>query len=130
MKGTWGEGSEMLRLYARIAGATIAFFAIAGWFGVWDAHYGAILICCFTAVVFLYVTSRRWRGAEIRAVVGGVGVLHLLAGGFIVAALFMVGSSWEDLLSMGSFVYVGVGILSVLGASFLPCEDGDPRERS
>lgn len=98
--------------------------------GVWDADYGVILICFFTAVVFLYVTSGRWRGGEIRAVVGGVGVLLLLSGGFEAAALFTLGSPWKDFASMGGFVFAGVGILSVLGARFLPCEDDDPHETS
>jgi hypothetical protein len=63
--------------------------------------------------------------AERRGVIGGIGLVHLLIGGSIVSVLFVFGLSLEETFIKNNFMRIVLGLLSILCAILLPCED-DP----
>lgn len=114
----------MLRLYARLTGLALTLLVIAGMLGIWDAQYGDIVVCFFTAAVFSYVGFGRWSAEEIRAVVGGMALVHLLIWGGSAGVLFLLGFS-DDPSFKDYLVRMELALISVLCARVLPCED-DP----
>lgn len=114
----------MLRLYPRLTGLALALLVIAGVLGISEVQYGDIVVFLFTAAIFSYVGFGQWRGGEIRAVVGGIGLVHLLIWGGSAGALFLFGFS-DDPSFKDYLVRMELALVSVLCARVLPCED-DP----
>lgn len=81
---------------------------------------GDCILHLFTSVVFVLSGFGRWEPGAIRALIGGLGTLYLSIGGFVLAALFVLGVSLEGLyVSLGS---ARLGALSVLCARFFPAK--------
>ena len=122
------EVCMQLRTYARVFGAVLILWGIAGEVGLRGReHLGDAALYVISGAILLYAgSSRSLSSRGSRSIIFGIGLLNLLVGGLAPGGLLLVlgeslGSAqlWEVLMR------VVVGALSVLCASLLPCED-DP----
>jgi hypothetical protein len=119
----------MLRIYAYLVGAGLFVVVAAGLFGTWDITptkeiiYADYLLYLVTAAIFFYVSFARSRAKEIRYVVGGIGLLYLLSGVFVVAGLLLFVLSFEAYELGYNLMRAAFGALSIFAASFLSCAD-------
>ncbi len=119
----------MLRIYAYLVGAGLFVVVAAGLFGTWDITltkeiiYADYFLYLVTAAIFFYVSFARSRAEEIRFVIGGVGLLYLLSGVFVVAALLLFDLSFEAYELVYNLIRAAFGALSIFAARFLNCAD-------
>ncbi len=118
----------MLRIYARVAGVVLTVLGLAGLLGMWGSDPAWAVAYFFASAVFLLVSLGRWRSEEVRGLVGGLGVLYALIGGFTVGALYVFGADLPvyDPLSNEGLMLALIGFLSTTCAAFLPCEEDPP----
>ncbi len=119
----------MLRIYAYLVGAGLFVVVAAGLFGTWDITptkeiiYADYFLYLVTAAIFFYVGFARSRAEEIRFVIGGVGLLYLLSGVFVVTALLLFDLSFEAYELVYNLMRAAFGALSIFAARFLNCAD-------
>ncbi len=101
---------------------------LAGLLGVWGSDPAWGVAYFFASAVFLLVSLGRWRSEEVRGLVGGLGVMYALIGGFTVSTLYLFGGDLPvyDPLSNEGLMLVLIGLLSTTCAAFLPCEEEPP----
>lgn len=119
----------MLRTYARVVGATLTLLSVMGIAGILGDVVGLVegILYLGTGGIFLYTGLGRIDIRDVRDVIGGMGVLYLLA-----SMLTLSISTVYHLPPLGNYdltddyVRTAFGILSILAARFLPCEDEPP----
>ncbi len=111
-----------MRLFALTSGATLAILGFVGLLGGWSSHtwIGDGLLYLLVGVLLIYVGSTAWSPAQIRYIIGGVGILYLLIGGVAIIALF----AFDLPVEISDMVRLAVGAVFVLGVFALPCEEG------
>lgn len=90
---------------------------------------GENLLFLATAPIFLYAGFSRMSGREIRGVVGGMGVLYLLSGILVISEILFFNEASLPLQASqqkGDLIRLAVGVVCVLAAWFLPCQDDPP----
>ncbi len=119
----------MLRIYAYLVGAGLFVVVAAGLFGTWDITptkeiiYADYFLYLVTAAIFFYVSFARASAREIRYVIGGIGLLYLLSGVFVVAGLLLYDLSFEAYELVYNLMRAAFGAFSILVARFLSCTD-------
>ena len=119
----------MVRAYAKAAG--IAFILIAvtnllvdipGFSPLEDVLYLA------TGSIFVYAGFGLRNSKDTRYIVGGMGVLYLLAGVFVLALVFLfdLPLGGEDSYLVDDLLHAMFGAISLLVAALLPCADEPP----
>lgn len=119
----------MLRLYVQVAGVGLVLLGLTGILGMLGDVFGlaAGILYAGSGGIFLYTGFGRMDSRDIRTMTGGMGILYLVSGGFIVVLVAVY-----DLPSLGDYDYVddygriAFGALSIFAARFLPCEDEPP----
>jgi hypothetical protein len=120
------EQRMLLRWYSRIVGVVLVLLGLAGLLGIETFDRGDALLFVATASIFLYASMRSMGPTQTRSIVGGMGVLYGLVGAFVLVVSLKLGiySEMSDLVS--NVVEVGIGVVCICGALFLPCEDNEP----
>ena len=119
----------MVRAYAKVAG--IAFILIAvtnplvdigGFPPLEDVLY------LTTGSIFVYAGFGLRNSRDTRYIVGGMGVLYLLAGVFVLALVFLfdLPLGGEDNYLVDDLLHTVFGAISLLVAALLPCADEPP----
>ena len=119
----------MIRAYAKVVGIALVLIAVAD--VLFDVRGGSPLesmLYLITGGIFAYMGFRSRNPRDTRYVVGGMGVLYLLASVFVLALVFLLGLPLrgEDNRLVGDLLHAVFGILSILVAALLPCEDDPP----
>ena len=118
----------MLRMYSRIVGVALALWAIAALLGVWGQSTGRIVLFLGTSLIFLYAGFARVNAKDLRAIVGGMGILYLVSAGFLIVVWGWL--SMPDDPEVPKILLRGtIGILSLLCARFLPQSDQKELDR-
>ena len=119
-----------LRTYARVFGAVLILWGIAGEVGLLGGqeHLGDAALYVISGAILLYAGSARsLSSGGSRSIVFGIGLLNLLAGGLALGGLLLVlGESLGSVDLREVLIRVAVGALSVLCAGLLPCKDDPP----
>ncbi len=111
-----------MRLFALTSGAILAILGFVGLLGGLPPGtlIGEGLFYLLVGVLFIYTGSTDLSPAQIRYIIGGLGILYLLFGGVAIATFF----AFDLLVEISDMVRVAVGAVFVLGALALPCDDG------
>ncbi len=115
----WGDDAQLLHhAQSVIFGPVFRNFAIS------DATYSeAGYLHLVTAAIFFYVSFARASAREIRYVVGGIGLLYLLSGVFVVVGLLLYDLSFEAYELVYNLMRAAFGAFSIFVARFLGCAD-------
>jgi hypothetical protein len=116
-------------MYARVMGVALIPLGVVGTPGVLGDVVGPVegILYLGTGGIFLYVGLGRMDARDIRGVVGGMGVLYLATGAFVV----FVSTVYElpplsDYDLWDDYGHIAFGSLSIFVAGFFPCEDDPP----
>lgn len=128
--GYGGSRKElMLRTYAWVAGMTLIILGVASIPGVVGDTGGPVKAVFYlgSGGIFFYTGFSRMEVRDIRGIVGGMGVLYLVTGVFVVSLSIAYElpplsdyDFWDD------YGRVALGSLSIFVARFLPCRDDPP----
>ena len=119
----------MVRAYANVAG--IAFILIAVTNLLVDIRSFPPLedvLYLTTGSIFVYAGFGLRNSRDTRYIVGGMGVLYLLAGVFVLALVFLfdLPLGGEDYYLVDDLLHAVFGAVSLLVASLLACADEPP----
>lgn len=112
----------MLRWYSRIVGVVLALLGLAGLLGMEGFDLGDKLLFLATAPIFWYASLQSLGPAQIRSIVGGMGVLYGSLGAFVLVVSFYLGGYVGTRELVGDFVHVAVGVLRVCGRCSCPAK--------
>ena len=119
----------MVRAYAKVAGialiliaATNLLFDVRGFSPLGDVLY------LTTGSIFVYAGFGLRNARDTRYIVGGMGVLYLLASVFVLALFFLLDLPLrgEDNYLVDDLLRAVFGTISLLVAALLPCADEPP----
>lgn len=119
----------MVRAYAKAAGIALILIAVTnllvdirGFSPLEDVLY------LTTGSIFVYAGFGLRNSKDTRYIVGGMGVLYLLAGVFVLALVFLfdLPLRGEDYYLVDDLLHAVFGAVSLLVAALLPCADEPP----
>ena len=119
----------MVRTYARVVGIALILVAVTNaLFDIWGVSRLEDVLYLITGGIFVYVGFGLRNSRDTRYVVGGMGVLYLLASVFVLALVFLFGLPLrgEDNRFVDDLLHAVFGTLSILVAALLPCKDEPP----
>jgi hypothetical protein len=119
----------MVRTYARVVGIALILVAVANaLFAIRGVSRLEDVLYLITGGIFVYVGFGLRNSRDTRYVVGGMGVLYLLASVFVLALVFLFGLPLrgEDNRFVDDLLHAVFGTLSILVAALLPCKDEPP----
>ena len=119
----------MVRTYARVVGIALILVAVANaLFDIRGVSRLEDILYLITGGIFVYVGFGLRNSRDTRYVVGGMGVLYLLASVFVLALVFLFGLPLrgEDNRFVDDLLHAVFGTLSILVAALLPCKDEPP----
>lgn len=120
----------LLRTYARGAALALGLAAMAGFLGAPVPGVAYALLCLGTGSIFAYVGFGERDASLTRAVVGGLGTLHLVSGVALAVLFVALGFPFERHGYAHTLGLMAFGGLCVACARSLPCDDspaGPPR---
>jgi hypothetical protein len=118
----------MVRAYAKVAGIALILIAVTNLlFDVWGVSPLEDVLYLTTGGIFAYMGFRSSNSRDTRYVVGGMGVLYLLASVFVLTLVFLfeLPLRGEDNHFIDDLLHAVFGTISLLVAALLACAD-DP----
>jgi hypothetical protein len=119
----------MVRAYAKVAGIALILIAVTNLlFDVRGFSPLEDVLYLTTGSIFVYAGFGLRNSRDTRYIIGGMGVLYLLAGVFVLALVFLfdLPLGGEDYYLVDDLPRAVFGAVSFLVAALLPCADEPP----
>ena len=113
----------MIRIYAQIAGMVLLSLGVACMLGLGTTNPAVDLDHIFVGALLTYAGFGRWDGEVARSIVGGLGLIYLLAGllAFVAPALLLgMFPDTPNGILLNHVVHLTFGVSNVAAAIFLP----------
>ena len=119
----------MVRAYAKVAGIVLILITVTNLlFDVWGISPLEDVLYLSTGSILVYVGFGLRNPRDTRYMIGGIGVLYLLASVFVLALFFLLDLPLrgEDNYLVDDLLRAVFGTISLLVAALLPCADDPP----
>ena len=119
----------MVRAYAKVAGIALILITVTNLlFDVWGISPLEDVLYLSTGSILVYVDFGLRNPRDTRYMIGGIGVLYLLASVFVLALFFLLDLPLrgEDNYLVDDLLRAVFGTISLLVAALLPCADDPP----
>ena len=119
----------MVRAYAKVAGIALILITVTNLlFDVWGISPLEDVLYLSTGSILVYVAFGLRTPRDTRYMIGGIGVLYLLASVFVLALFFLLDLPLrgEDNYLVDDLLRAVFGTISLLVAALLPCADDPP----
>jgi hypothetical protein len=119
----------MVRAYAKVAGIVLILITVTNLlFDVWGISPLEDVLYLSTGSILVYVGFKLRNSRDTRYMIGGIGVLYLLASVFSLALFFLLDLPLrgEDNYLVDDLIHAVFGTISLLVTALLPCADDPP----